>query len=175
MLLSLPWLGSQIGHADFSVLSGNVVVDRGHIRINAELDLNLERGPTEALLAGIPLMIAVHTEIYKFRIKLWKNKIQSWQYLYALNYHRLSGRFSIEDQLSGEMRTFGTLVDALHFLSQVHISEKMAIPIANNDYLYARLKVQLVRSKLPAPLHLISIFFRDWRNASDWYRWEIVH
>jgi len=175
MLLSLPWLGSQIGHADFSVLSGNVVLDRGHVRINAELDLNLGRGPTEALLAGIPLMLTVHTEIYKLRFKLWKNKKQSWQYPYALNYHRLSGRFSIEDQLSGEMKTFGTLVDALNFLSLVHISETMPIPIANNDRLHVRLKVQLIRSKLPAPLHLISIFFRDWRNASDWYRWEIVH
>ncbi|MBO69206.1 MAG: hypothetical protein CL398_12990 [Acidiferrobacteraceae bacterium] len=175
MLLSLLWLGPQIAHADFSVLSGNANIDQGSIRINAELDLALGKDPSEALLSGIPLMLIVHAEIYKLRTKLWKHKIQSWEYPYLLNYHQLSGRFSIEDQLTGEMRTYGTLVDALNVLSVVHISEKMAIPIANDEHLYARLKVQLDKSNLPQPLNLISIFFRDWRNATDWHRWKIAH
>ncbi len=169
MLLSL-----SVAHADFAVISGNSTVDRSRLRTDVELDLALDRAPAEALVAGIPLILSVDIRLYRLKGPLWKKQIADWRYRHVLDYHRLSGRYSVENVASGQMKTFTTLIEALNSLSLVHISEKLPISAHDNDRLQVRLRARLETNELPAPLRLIALFFRDWQQASEWQQWEIA-
>jgi hypothetical protein len=173
-LLFVLLLSISAVHAEFAVIGGNSTVERNRLRTNAELDLTLDRAPAEALIAGIPLNLSVEIRLYRLKGPLWKKQIADWRYRHALDYHRLSGRYSVENVASGQMRTFTTLIEALNSLSLVHISEKLPIPVNNNDRLQVRIRARLEKNELPAPLRLISLFFRDWQQTSKWQQWEIT-
>jgi hypothetical protein len=173
-LLFLLLLSLSTAHADFSVIGGNSTVERNRLRTDAVLDLVLDRAPAEALLAGIPLNLSIEIRLYKLKSSLWKKQVADWRYQYILDYHRLSGRYSVENEASGQMKTFTTLIEALNSLSLIHISEKLPISIHGNDRLQVRLRARLETNELPVPLRLIALFFRDWQQNSDWHQWEIA-
>jgi len=168
----LPLIG-RIGLLFFLLLS----LSAAHAEFagtDAELDLALDRAPAEALVAGIPLNLSVDIRLYRLKGPLWKKQIADWHYRHVLDYHRLSGRYSVENVASGQMKTFTTLIEALNSLSLVHISEKLPISIHDNDRLQVRMRARLEKNELPAPLRLIALFFRDWQQTSEWQQWEIA-
>ena len=173
-LLFVLLLSLSIAHADFVVIGGNSVVERNRLRTDAELDLALDRTPAEALVAGIPLSLSVDIRLYRLKGPLWKKQIADWRYRHVLDYHRLSGRYSVENVASGQMKTFTTLIEALNSLSLIHISEKLPMSIHDSDRLQVHLRARLDTNELPAPLRLIALFFRDWRQTSEWQQWEIA-
>ena len=173
-LLFVLLLSLSAAHADFAVIGGNSTVERNRLRTDAELDLVLDRAPAEALVAGIPLNLSVDIRLFRLKGALWKKQIANWRYRHVLVYHRLSGRYSVENVASGQMKTFTTLIEALNSLSLVRFSEKLPISIHDNDRLQVRLRVGLEIDELPAPLRLIALFFRDWQQTSEWQQWEIA-
>jgi len=173
-LLFILLLSLSAAYADFAVIGGNSTVERNRLRTDAELDLTLDRAPAEALVAGIPLNLSVDIRLYRLKGPLWKKKIADWRYRHVIDYHRLSGRYSVENAVSGQMKTFTTLIEALNSLSLIHISEKLPISIHDNDRLQVRLRARLETNELPAPLRLIALFFGDWQQTSEWQQWEIV-
>jgi len=173
-LLFVLLLSLSAAHADFAVIGGNSTVERNRLRTDAELDLALDKAPADALVAGIPLNLSVDIRLYRVKGPLWKKQIADWRYRHVLDYHRLSGRYSVENVASGQMKTFTTLIEALNSLSLVHISEKLHISIHDNDRLQVRLRARLETNELPAPLRLIAFFFRDWQQTSEWQQWEIA-
>jgi len=173
-LLFVLLLSLSAAHADFAVIGGNSTVERNRLRTDAELDLALDKAPADALVAGIPLNLSVEIRLYRVKGPLWKKQIADWRYRHVLDYHRLSGRYSVENVESGQMKTFTTLIEALNSLSLVHISEKLPISIHDNDRLQVRLRARLETNELPAPLRLIALFFRDWQQTSEWQQWEIA-
>ena len=173
-LLFFLLLSLSAAHAEFAVIGGSSTVERNRLRTDAELDLALDRAPAEALVAGIPLNLSVDIRLYRLKGPLWKKQIADWHYRHVLDYHRLSGRYSVENVASGQMKTFTTLIEALNSLSLVHISEKLPISIHDNDRLQVRMRARLEKNELPAPLRLIALFFRDWQQTSEWQQWEIA-
>ena len=173
-LLFILLFSLSAAHADFAVIGGSSTVERNRLRTDAELNLALDKAPAEALVAGIPLSLSVDIRLYKLKGPLWKTQIANWRYRHVLDYHRLSGRYSVENAASGQMKTFTTLIEALDSLSLVHISEKLPISIHDNDRLQVRMRARLEKSGLPAPLRLIAFFFRDWQQASEWRQWDIA-
>jgi hypothetical protein len=173
-LLFVLLLSLSAAHADFIVIGGNSTVERNRLRTDVELDLALDRAPAEALVAGIPLNLTVDIRLYRLKGPIWKKQIAGWRYRHVLDYHRLSGRYSVENMLSGQMTTFTTLIEALDSLSLFHFSEKLPISINDNDRLRVRLRAHLETNELPAPLRLIALFFRDWQQTSEWQQWEIA-
>ena len=173
-LLLVLLVSLSAAYADFAVISGNSTVERNRLRTDAELNLALGKAPAEALVAGIPLNLSVDIRLYRLKGPLWKKQIADWRYRHVLDYHRLSGRYSVENVASGQMKTFTTLIEALDSLSMVHISEKLPISIHDNDRLQVRLRARLETNQLPAPLRLIALFFRDWQQTSEWQQWEIA-
>ena len=173
-LLFVLLLSLSVAHADFAVIGGSSTVERNRLRTDAELDLTLDRAPAEALVAGIPLNLSVDIRLYRLKGPLWKKQIADWRYRHVLDYHRLSGRYSLENVASGQMKTFTTLIEALNSLSLIHISEKLPISIHDSDRLQVHLRARLDTNELPAPLRLIALFFRDWRQTSEWQQWEIA-
>ena len=173
-LLFVLLLSLSAAHAEFAVIGGSSTVERNRLRTDAELDLALDRAPAEALVAGIPLNLSVDIRLYRLKGPLWKKQIADWRYRHILDYHRLSGRYSVENVASGQMKTFTTLIEALNSLSLVHVSEKLSISIHDNDRLQVRMRARLEKNELPAPLRLIALFFRGWQQTSEWQQWEIA-
>ena len=172
-LLFVLLLSLSAAHAEFAVTGGNSTVERNRLRTDAELNLALDTAPAKALVAGIPLNLSVDIRLYRLTGLVWKKQIAEWRYRHVLDYHRLSGRYSVENVASGQMKTFTTLIEALNSLSLVHISEKLPISIHDNDRLQVHLRARLDTNELPAPLRLIALFFRDWQQTSKWQQWEI--
>jgi hypothetical protein len=173
-LLFILLLSQSVAQADFAIIGGSSIVERNRLRTDVELDLALDRAPAEALLAGIPLILSVDVRLYRLKGALWKSQVADWSYRHALDYHRLSGRYSVENVASGQMKTFATLIEALNSLSVLHLSEKLPIPIYDSNRLRVHLRAHLEKNDLPAPLRLIALFFRDWQQTSKWQKWEIA-
>ena len=173
-LLLVLLLSLSPAHPGITVIGGNSTVERNRLRTDAELNLALDKAPAEALVSGIPLNLSVDIRLYRLKGRLWKTQIADWRYRHVLDYHRLSGRYSVENVASGQMKTFTTLIEALNSLSLIHISEKLPISIHDSDRLQVHLRARLDTNELPAPLRLIALFFRDWRQTSGWQQWEIA-
>ena len=174
-LLSILLLSMSTVAADFDVIDGRSVIERNRLRTDAELDLKLEKAPADALRAGIPLTLSIEIRLLNNQSSLWKQRVANWQYRYVLEYHRLSGRYIVENMTSGQMKTFATLIEALNSLSRVSSSERLPKRMDVYDRLVVRLRIRLETNELPAPLRLITIFFPEWQQTSDWEQWNLDH
>ena len=174
-LLSILLLTMSTVAADFVVIDGRSVIERNRLRTDAELDLKLEKAPVDALRAGIPLTLSIEIQLLNHQSPMWKQKVANWQYRYVLEYHRLFGRYVVENMTSGHMKTFATLVEALNSLSRVSSSEKLPKRMDVYNKLVVRLRIKLETNELPAPLRLITIFFPDWQQTSGWQQWNLAH
>jgi hypothetical protein len=173
-LLLVLLFSISTAQADFDVVDGSSVIERNRLRTDAKLDLKLENAPAEALRAGIPLTLSIEIQLLNRKSLLWKKRIASWRYRYVLDYHRLSGRYLVENTASAQMKTFATLIEALNSLSRVSSSEKLPQAINSFDRLVVQLRVNLDTNELPAPLRLITIFFPDWQQTSEWEQWNLT-
>ena len=173
-LLLVLLFSISTAQADFDVVDGSSVIERNRLRTDAKLDLKLENAPAEALRAGIPLTLSIEIQLLNRKSLLWKQRIASWRYLYVLDYHRLSGRYLVENIASAQMKTFATLIEALNSLSRVSSSERLSKAMNPYDRLVVRLRVNLDTNELPAPLRLVTIFFPDWQQTSEWEQWDLT-
>ena len=173
-LLLVLLLSMSIAQADFDVVDGSSVIERNRLRTDAKLDLKLENAPAEALRAGIPLTLSIEIQLLNRKSLLWKQRVAIWRYRYVLDYHRLSGRYLVENIASGQMKTFATLIEALNSLSRVSSSERLSKAMNLYDRLVVQLRVNLDTNELPAPLRLVTIFFPDWQQTSEWKQWDLT-
>ena len=173
-LLLVLLLSMSIAQADFDVVDGSSVIERNRLRTDAKLDLKLENAPAEALRAGIPLTLSIEIQLLNRKSLLWKQRVAIWRYRYVLDYHRLSGRYLVENIASGQMKTFATLIEALNSLSRVSSSERLSKTMNPYDRLVVQLRVKLDTNELPAPLRLVTIFFPDWQQTSEWKQWDLT-
>ena len=173
-LLLVLLLSMSIAQADFDVVDGSSVIERSRLRTDAKLDLKLENAPAEALRAGIPLTLSIEIQLLNRKSLLWKQRVAIWRYRYVLDYHRLSGRYLVENIASGQMKTFATLIEALNSLSRVSSSERLSKTMNLYDRLVVQLRVNLDTNELPAPLRLVTIFFPDWQQTSEWKQWDLT-
>ena len=173
-LLLVLLLSMSIAQADFDVVDGSSVIERNRLRTDAKLDLKLENAPAEALRAGIPLTLSIEIQLLNRKSLLWKQRVAIWRYRYVLDYHRLSGRYLVENIASGQMKTFATLIEALNSLSRVSSSERLSKTMNLYDRLVVQLRVNLDTNELPAPLRLVTIFFPDWQQTSEWKQWDLT-
>ena len=169
LLLSLP-----TARADFEVIEGSFVTERGRLRADAKLNLTLDKALEEAVLSGIPLILSFEIRLYRLHTYLWKERVANWQYLYTLEYHGLSGRFTLEHKASGQLETFATLIETLDSISNIRTLEQLPDTIRDDDQLQARLRVRLAKDNLPAPLRLLAVFFPSWRPDSNWHQWNVA-
>lgn len=169
LLLNLP-----TARADFEIIEGSFVTERGRLRTDAKLNLTLDKALEEAVLSGIPLILSLEIRLNRLHAYLWKERVAYWQYLYTLEYHGLSGRFTLEHKASGQLETFATLIETLDSISKVRTVEQLPSTIRDDDQLQARLRVRLATDNLPAPLRLLAVFFPSWRPDSNWHQWKVA-
>jgi len=173
-LLGAQCLNLSTVYADFVILKGTSVIERNRLRTDAQLELSLDNAPSDALRAGIPLTLAIEMQLMKQNNFLLKQVISSWQYQYILDYHPLSGRYLINDLASNQMKSYSTLIEALNSLSRFRSSEKLKNLEQDNNRLIARLRAVLKTNALPQPLRLMTFFFPEWQQTSEWRQWDII-
>ncbi len=142
--------------------------------LNATIDYELNEVALEALAEGVALTFELRIDVR--RVQRWRpdKTIAELEQLYELQYHALSERYIVSNINSGEQRTFLTLAGALQHLGDVEelplIDRALLNP--NRDYML-RIKSVLDIRSFPGPLRVLDVFFGDWRQASDWYRWRL--
>ena len=161
-------------YADFTILQGTSVIERNRLRTNAQIELKLDNAPSDALRAGIPLTLSIQMQLIKKHNFLLKQVISNWQYQYVLDYHPLSGRYLVNDIASNQMKSYSTLIEALNSFSRFRASERMMNLKQDSGRLLVRLRAVLETNSLPKPLRLITFFFPEWQQTSEWRQWNIV-
>jgi hypothetical protein len=139
-----------------------------------EADFEIVLNPTlEGVLnKGIPLYFLLEFELIRPRWYWLNEKILSSQQQYRLSYNALTRQFRIG--VGNLYQNFGTLAEALQFMSRVRRREEIEPGSLRKDTTYAAaLRLRLDTTQLPRPFQLNTLGSRDWNLGSDWYRWTL--
>lgn len=105
---------------------------------------------------------------------MWDNAIESWEMLFTLHYHQLSGQYILATPVSDNIKAFNTAEQALDALSD-ELSFNLGYQDSFEVYsrLYVRTRIKLDTKYLPAPLKLFSLVSSDWKLDSGWEEWVL--
>jgi len=165
---------SEVGAAEFSVVSSEVNKVDGIYNLNVRLSYELSDDVNEALESGIPVTLKLEIEVLSQRDFLWAQEIKALQQRYRIRYHALSEQFLVKNLNSGEQTFYKVLDDALYNLERIE-----QLPVFGTDLIETTKKYQLrVRSsvdisELPVPLRYFAYFSSGWRLSSGWFTWDL--
>ena len=144
------------------------------LRLDAEIDYQLNAEVKEALKNGVAMLFRVEVQIKSLRKWSWNKTVSSVAQTHMLKYHALSKQYIWENLNSGANDTFPDLDSAL-----IHQGRITAMYIAetanlNQEYKYiVQLRSRLLTNKLPLPLRVKSYFSPKWQLSSGWYEWPL--
>lgn len=140
--------------------------------LEADFSIALTHTLEDALNKGVPLYFTLEFELIRPRWYWLNEKVANKQQKYRLGYNTLTRQYRVN--IGTLYQNFGTLSEALAFLSQVRIGD-IAEPDALNkgDSYIAALRMRLDSSQLPRPFQISSVGSREWSVSSDWLRWTV--
>ena len=146
----------------------------GVVYLNADIDYELSAVAREALLSGVDLTIELQIEVVRDR-RYWLDRdVASLLQRYQLSYQPLSQRYITRNLNSSDQASFAELAAALESLGRVR-----NLPLLDDTFLHPgkryeiRVRAVLDTRELAGPLRLLTVFWRDWRLASEWYEWPL--
>lgn len=152
----------------------NVTQLDDELRIDAEINYELNDDVKDALVNGITLLFQVEVQIKSLRKWVWDKKISEITQTYMLKYHALSKQYIWENLDTGSNKSFPDLDSAL-----VHQGRISAMYVAEMNNLSAQdqhivqIRSRLLTSKLPLPLRMRSYVSAKWRLTSGWHIWPL--
>ncbi len=171
---SVLLISQAIANDDFAVNSIRAVKFEDQLRLDAEINYQLNDEIKEALGNGIAMTFQVEVQIKFLRDWIWDKTIASVTHVHILKYHALSKQYIWRNLNSGVDDTFPDLDSAL-----LHQGRIAAMPIANTAGLHqeghyiVRLRARLLTNELPLPLRMKSYFFAKWRLSTGWHEWPL--
>ena len=176
------FLALMLGKASAAVAAEGPVVatvsDRfinGMYMLDGRVRFALTPDMRDALENGIALSYDVEVEIYGVRDWLWDELLVRSVQRITLEYHALSGSYTVSNVTARMRRSFQHLdeaLDALGDLRDLAVSEQRHLP-KPGPY-RGRLRVGMDLQTLPAPLRPIAYLSPDWPLHSDWYEWTVT-
>ncbi len=158
----------------FAIRSVFTDVKDGVVYLNADIDYELSEVAREALSSGVNLTIELQIEVVRDR-RYWLDRyVASLLQRYELSYQPLSQRYITRNLNSSDQASFQELEDALESLGRVR-----DLPLLDDTFLQPgkryeiRVRAVLDTRELAGPLRLLTVFWRDWRLASEWYEWPL--
>jgi hypothetical protein len=141
--------------------------------LEAEFTIALTPTLEDALSKGVPLYFSVEFELIRPRWYWFNEKVASQRQQYRLSYNALARQYRVA--LGKLYQNFGSLAEALAFLSRVRLRE-LAAPgeLARGTTYVAALRMRLDTSQLPRPFQISAVGSRDWSLSSDWHRWSFA-
>lgn len=180
MSFALLWMAVVAGAAmaaaegRFAIRTVYTELNEGVIYLNADIDYELSEVAREALANGIDLTIELQIEIVRDR-RYWVDRdVASLLQRYQLSYQPLSERYITRNLNSSDHASFADLAMALESLGRVRNLPLLDDTFLNPGKRYElRVRAVLDTRELAGPLRLLTVFWRDWRLASEWYEWPL--
>lgn len=140
--------------------------------LEAEFDIALTHTLEDALNKGVPLYFTLEFELIRPRWYWLNEKLANARQQYRLSYNALTRHYRVG--VGTLYQNFGTLPEALSFLSRVRLSE-IAEPgaLGKGASYTAALRLRLDGSQLPRPFQISAVGSREWSLSSDWHRWTV--
>ena len=158
----------------FEINYFNVTQLEDELRIDAEIDYELNDDVRDALVNGITLLFQVEVQIKSLRKWSWDKMISETTQTYMLKYHALSKQYIWENLDTGSNKSFPDLDSALAHqgkISAMYIAEMNNL--SADDQHIVQIRSRLLSSKLPLPLRMKSYVSAKWRLSSGWYVWPL--
>jgi hypothetical protein len=140
--------------------------------LEAEFDIALTHALEDALNKGVPLYFTLEFELIRPRWYWLNEKLANARQQYRLSYNALTRHYRVG--VGTLYQNFGTLAEALAFLSRVRLRD-IAEPgaLGKGASYTAALRLRLDSSQLPRPFQISAVGSREWSISSDWHRWTV--
>ena len=126
----------------------------------------------EAVNKGVPLYFTLEFELIRPRWYWLNEKLANARQQYRLSYNALTRHYRVG--VGRLYQNFGTLSEALSFLSQVRLRDFAEPGALGKGASYtAALRLRLDTSQLPRPFQISAVGSREWTISSDWHRWTV--
>jgi hypothetical protein len=171
LLLALAWPpatkaeGIEVRRASVNLFEEGYVLE-------AEFGITLTPALEDALNKGVALYFVLDFELVRPRWYWFNEKLVDLQLQYRLSYNALTRQYRVG--VGNLYQNFGTLGEALEFMSRVRRREDLAAGALRKDTAYtAALRLRLDTAQLPRPFQLSALGSRDWNLSSEWHRWTV--
>lgn len=175
--LAASWLlfaAPLAAHADgIEVKKAALVAAEDGYFLEADFDIALTHTLEDALNKGVPLYFILEFELIRPRWYWFNEKVANAQQQYRVSFNALTRQYRVG--VGTLYQNFGSLPEALGFLSRVRLSE-LAEPgaLSKGTRYTAAVRLRLDTSQLPRPFQISAVGSREWSVASDWYRWTVA-
>jgi len=152
----------------------NVAKLNNELRLDAEIEFELNSEVREALVNGISLIFQIEVQVKSLKKWPLDKVISSITKTHRLKYHALSKQYVLENLETGESDAFPDLESVLLYQGTVTALYVMEAELLDQNKTYiVQLRSQLLSNKLPLPLRMKSYFSPKWRLDSGWYKWPL--
>jgi len=148
-----------------------IAAEDGYL-LEADFEITLTHILEDALNKGVPLHFALEFELVRPRWYWLNEKLANARQQYRLSYNALTRHYRVG--VGRLYQNFGTLSEALSFLSQVRLRDFAEPGALGKGASYtAALRLRLDTSQLPRPFQISAVGSREWTISSDWHRWTV--
>lgn len=177
LILFASLLGLQ-AHAQ----SGNVeirsaesqLVD-GVYQASTRIQFQLSERIEQALANGIGLQVTLSFEIDRVRRFLPDSQIAELRVVNLLRYNKVSERYLLRNENTGQQTSYATIFAALNALGRVDALPLVDAALLSDGRRYrARLRAEVEIADYPTSLRYLLFWRDDWRMSSDWFTWPLA-
>jgi hypothetical protein len=173
LLLAATLFVSAEASAEFRIADIKTRFNAGALLLSGNLELGLTPKVEEALSKGIELPVIIEVRLYRKRTLLWDQRLATWSFRRALQYHALSGQYLINT--GAQQESYLSLPDALKSLGTLN-ELRLPLPEAalnGDDEFGLRMRAHLDIEALPAPLRPVAYTTPSWHLNSGWTTWNV--
>lgn len=146
----------------------------GQLKIQCEVDYQLDDKVNEALRNGIEMMFRLEVALMQTN-RYWIDDIRAEMVReFTVKYHALSKQYVMKQNDSDTEYSFPDLYSAFYFQRYLHNATLSDFALSESDqHYYVRARARLVTEQLPLPLRIKSYIYSTWRPSSGWSIWPI--
>ena len=156
------------------ILNLKIFYDAQFLVMSTKANLNLNENIVEALDSNILIPFRIEVKLTRNGFFRFKRKIQLKTFNFTLAKYALGDQYVVTDQQSGTTISFPTLEKAKQHLEnrqRLIIAEKKSLVIQKPTEVAIRWR--LMRSGLPIPMLLPTLFSSQWNLDSGWNFYRI--
>ena len=170
-----PRLDADVLDGVLKVNSASIDLVHSVYRLHARIEYPMSPAIARALADGVALQFTLEARVTRHR-RLWIDPVIADATLRReLAFHSVSDRYVVRQMGSGSQQSFGTLRDALAFLSRVDgWPVLVASQISKGEEYHISVRAGIRRGTLPASLRVLLFWTSDWQRLSGWYTWKLA-
>lgn len=166
---------------DADVLDGVLRVNSAYVdvvhsvyQLHAQIEYPMSPAIEHALSDGVALQFEVEARITRRR-HFWIDPIVADSTLRReLAFHSISNRYVVREMGGHSQQSFGTLHEALAFLSKVDgWPILVASQLVKGQEYHISVRAGIRRGTLPASVRVLLFWTSDWERLSGWFTWKL--